>query len=333
MIVRRLLAVISLAISGFLILLLLLRFVPAELPSLLILGLSLTLLFFSALPVALILAFLARSRVALAVSGALCIGVLVWLGMVLLPKATSPFEGFTVITFNMGAKHEIMWDVESWLNTAPSDVVLAQETFNYQLRPGIESLRAVYPYQAIQRTEIGYRGNTTLSAYAILAEGREGFEPDSTFTRVVINYKGTLIAVYNVSLLAPFGLGSIAQPLSLITSFDVTVRNAQLTALLERIEDETLPMIVGGEFNVTEFDPAYDRLRAHLRDGFREAGSGLGFTFPFGGAYSFNGLIAPLLRMDYLWVGAGLQVAEARVLATIGSDRLPIIARIHLPAS
>lgn len=140
--------------------------------------------------------------------------VLIWVGLVFVPKVNPSPTGFTVITFNMGAKHAIMGNVDEWLKTAPADVVLAQETFNYRLQPGIEHLRAVYPYQAIQKNEIGYRSNSTLSVYPILADGQEGFEPDSTFTRVVINYKGALIAVYNVKLLAPFR--SVSQPLSIM---------------------------------------------------------------------------------------------------------------------
>lgn len=322
---------ISFAYNSLLILLLLLRLLRITNPFILTLLISMTPFLFIFLPVSLALALLARSRITLAMGGILSIIAAFWLGGIFLPRAAAQAvdEPISFVVINASAKDLARVTVEPWINSRPADIVLMQETYMVRLTPGLEDLRESYPYQAIQTTSLNYRGNSTLSIYPIEEANQEGFEQTSAFTRVVIDINGTRVAVYNVSLDAPVSGGSMQSPLSLLSHYDTALRDQQLDALLDRLESETLPTVVGGEFNLTEFDPAYNRLADVLTDSFREAGTGMGFTFPARGAYALNGMLRPIMRLDYLWHNRSFRSISAVVGDDVGSDRLPIIVQVE----
>ena len=74
-----------------------------------------------------------------------------------------------------------------------------------------------------------------------------------------------------------------------------------IEGLLKRIEAETIPTIVLGDWNLPDFGPRYRRLTKQLQDAHRVAGEGLGYTFP--GDLSFwPALGRPWMRIDYVLV-------------------------------
>lgn len=232
---------------------------------------------------------------------------------------------FSVVTLNTAARDALRDGHIAWLATQPADIALLQETFFLHQQPDvIAPLLDVYPEQRIQYTPMGYRGNTTLSTFRLLE--MEGFEPESFYTRVVLDVGGQPLAVYNVSLAAPFGDQGVSGILGLLADYDTTRRDEQVAVVLERLENEALPFIVGGDFNMNNLDPMYDVIAARMTDSFREAGSGTGVTWP---ASSLSGLpdeVPLLLRIDYLWHSDGICATHAEVLAPTGSDHLPVRA-------
>jgi endonuclease/exonuclease/phosphatase (EEP) superfamily protein YafD len=242
-------------------------------------------------------------------------------------EAIQTDSAFSVLTMNVAAKNAIKETTIGWLQTSPADVILLQESFppGYgQFPEQIESLVAAYPEQRIQYTPLGYRGNTTLSVFPILET--EGFEPESPFTRVVLTINERPIVIYNVSLATPFSELHSDDVLSLLQEYDTTRRNEQIQTLLTRLESETLPYIVAGDFNMNDLDPMYDLIAAQMTDSFRESGSGSGVTWP---ASSFSGLpefLPPLFRLDYIWHSAELCTTHTEVPEGTGSDHLPVRA-------
>jgi endonuclease/exonuclease/phosphatase family metal-dependent hydrolase len=74
-------------------------------------------------------------------------------------------------------------------------------------------------------------------------------------------------------------------------------------------------------------------MTAHYHDSYREAGWGLGFTFPANGPYATSVFqwIPPLVRLDYIFHDAAFEAVEARVWPTSGgSDHLPVFAALAL---
>jgi endonuclease/exonuclease/phosphatase family metal-dependent hydrolase len=72
-----------------------------------------------------------------------------------------------------------------------------------------------------------------------------------------------------------------------------------IEGLLKRIEAETLPTIVLGDWNVPDVGPRYRRLTRSLQDAHRQAGKGFGYTFP-GDLAHWAALGQPWMRIDYV---------------------------------
>lgn len=86
-----------------------------------------------------------------------------------------------------------------------------------------------------------------------------------------------------------------------------------LEGLLKRIEAETVPVLVLGDWNLPDFGPRYRRLTKNLLDGHREAGSGFGHTFP-GDLSHWAAFGQPWMRIDYVLTDKRhWQVEECRV--------------------
>ena len=83
-----------------------------------------------------------------------------------------------------------------------------------------------------------------------------------------------------------------------------------------------------GDFNVTPTEPAYVDLVAGLRDAHTETGLGPGWTWrpkrvePFG---------IGVLRIDYVFVGPGLEPVSSAVHCPPTGDHCMVIARVSVP--
>lgn len=72
-----------------------------------------------------------------------------------------------------------------------------------------------------------------------------------------------------------------------------------IEGLLKRIEAETMPTIVLGDWNIPDFGPRYRQLTNQLQDAHQVAGKGLGYTFP-GDLSHWSSLGKPWMRIDYV---------------------------------
>jgi endonuclease/exonuclease/phosphatase (EEP) superfamily protein YafD len=113
---------------------------------------------------------------------------------------------------------------------------------------------------------------------------------------------------------------------------DTSVRQQELNSTLERSNKETFPVLIAGDFNMTDWAADYGRITARYVDSYREVGWGMGFTFP---AFSVTNpqlaFLPPLARIDYVFHDRAFQVLEATVLPdTGGSDHHPLLVRLRL---
>lgn len=72
-----------------------------------------------------------------------------------------------------------------------------------------------------------------------------------------------------------------------------------IEGLLKRIEAESMPTIVLGDWNLPDFGPRYRRLTDQLQDAHLVAGKGFGYTFP-GDLSHWAALGNPWMRIDYV---------------------------------
>ncbi len=231
-------------------------------------------------------------------------------------------EPITVLSYNLLGR-----DDSDGLNTsadiileADADVVLLQEVgftaekvFNFRLAEE-------YPYVALHPRAWANAGQGVYSRYSINAD--EYWHAENRLNvylghqRVGLNINDTQVVIYNVHPLHPGMVG-----------LDVSLRGDDLDTVLERVaeEPEEVPVLVAGDFNMTDFTQDYQRVRdLGYRDAFRDVGMGFGFTFP-------ATLPVQLLRLDYVFYDAQWQATSAAVIRDHGgSDHYPLRVEMTL---
>lgn len=97
-------------------------------------------------------------------------------------------------------------------------------------------------------------------------------------------------------------------------------RSKQAKKIADHIDNSPYQVIVCGDFNDTPTSYAYRTLSNNLNDGFKTAGSGLGFTY--------SGSLP--IRIDYILSSEELQITDFRTLKKELSDHYPVVATINL---
>jgi endonuclease/exonuclease/phosphatase family metal-dependent hydrolase len=296
------------------------------------------LLFMPLVPL-LALVALVRSRIAalrllpLAVIGGL------WFGPYLLPKSQAAQTGASlrVLTFNVWGNNHNLRPIEDWIRESQADVVLLQEVSPAYARNELTHLLDMYPYQSSQDDPTRWGGNMILSRYPILAQEQFDLQtPNSPIPlRVLVDVEGTPVALYNVHLAWPVSEPRLELPFNnlymrVVLGFDDSARNQQITHLIEHLQNERYPYVVAGDFNTSASSATYQQLAAVMHDSFREAGSGLGTSWPVSGSRGLPALVPPLIRIDYIWHSDDFRAITARRGPRLTSDHLPVLATLEL---
>lgn len=340
-VLRRLVALFTGAYALGLLIFLLLRLVLGDgLWWLALLG-NFTPWYFAALVVLLPLALLSRAKRPALMLLPLAVLGLIWFGRLYLPKAQADAGDaptLHVISFNVWGDNQNLTDVEDWLREMQADVVLTQEVPPAWAGATVEALSDLYPYQANMSVDMRYWGNNTWSRLPILEVENFDLEGDGTpsHSRIVIEVGGQEVAIYNIHLLLPMSDTAqfrvpIDNPfLNMALKYDDTVRDEQIARLIERINQETLPYMVAGDFNMSDQSLVYNELAAVMHDSFREAGTGLGTSWFHAQRFGLPSLIPPLVRIDYIWHSAEFRAISAALGPYLGSDHLPVYATLAL---
>ena len=301
---------------------------------------NLTPVYFAALIVLLPLALIFRAKRGVLLLLPLALIGAVWYGRLYLPKATvvaSSAETIKVISFNVWGDNPDVTPIEAWLRDQAADVVVTIE-LPPAWKDGVSALRDMYPEQLTSTSTTSlFWGGTLLSRHPIiLSEAIDLGDGVMQQQRVVIDVDGQPVAVYAIHLLLPLGneahiAGSTSFYTSVFSMYDASARDAQIQALLARLRDEPLPYIVAGDFNLSDQSVIYNDLAAALGDSFREAGTGLGTSWPMLRAtFGLPSSIPPLVRIDYIWHSADFRAVAAAVGPFLGSDHLPMLATLAL---
>jgi len=110
-------------------------------------------------------------------------------------------------------------------------------------------------------------------------------------------------------------------------------RQEQVELVLDMVKGQPEPLVLLGDLNSTPMHEVYRTLSTHMVDTFREAGWGLGHTFPATGG-RFWGLPYPsrLVRIDYIFHSDEWRAEAVWVGEWDGSsDHRPVVARLRLP--
>jgi vancomycin resistance protein VanJ len=304
------------------------------------------LLFLPVLPLLLAAMLFKMRRNALRLVPLAMIGGL-WLVPYYLPKPQAAPDGQTlnVLTFNVWGRNQRMDDVAAWILNSGADVVMLQEIVPFDDWRILPKLAELYPYRSSQDDDERWGGtpnsNVTLSRYPIVAMQMIDLNTPETANplRIVLDVNGQHVAVYNVHLAWPARHSPrLSLPgwidnfyLQVVLGYDDKARNQQIANLLEHLKHETLPYIVAGDFNTSDQTPTYNALAAQMHDSFREAGRGLGGSWPVSSARGLPAIVPPIIRIDYIWHSDAFQSLDARQGPPLGSDHLALQATLVLP--
>ena len=131
----------------------------------------------------------------------------------------------------------------------------------------ILSLAADYPYQ------IGTPPVGILSKYPIVSSQIMHLAGhQETQQRAIIKFNEQKVVIYNMKATGPwFKIYNILRFLT-IPVYTYSPRSPEFQDLVQRVEREILPVIVAGDFNMTDETQDYYRVQKVMQDYFRKSG-------------------------------------------------------------
>jgi vancomycin resistance protein VanJ len=292
---------------------------------------------FLPLPFALLMTCIVRGRYLIVLALVHSLVACLWFGPRFLPKYSAHDGNFAlnVVTFNVWGNNAQLKDVQEWFREVKADVILLQEIPEQYANHQIPELADLYPYQVSQSTATRWWGNLFLSRYPILSVENLPGDGVPAQQRFTIEVDGQILAIYNVHFAMPIGAPRLPQlkdhyVLQTALSYNNSARNAEIVRLLSRLETEPHPYVVAGDFNMSEDAVVYGKIADVMRDAYREGSGGWGGTWPISVVDELPRFIPPLLRVDYIWYSENFRVVEAQVGPRLGSDHLPLFARLEL---
>ncbi len=234
----------------------------------------------------------------------------------------------TIMTFNIGNGLAPSRRLIPFLRECGADVIGLQELAAAQADPIAAELSAIYPFQELHPQ--GIEGKAVLSRFPLTGVHYLPLIEDRPDLRIQLDISGVTVAFV------------VAHPPPPSIHWR-GVRHAEETraqvAALATLTAASAPAVLLGDFNMTVQHALYDHLVAHgLIDAFQTAGTGRGSTLPTRIGYVRSmkrslgwARLMPILRVDYIWLTPDVHVGRAWVGRDVGSDHLPVFARIVLP--
>ncbi|MGW3500054.1 endonuclease/exonuclease/phosphatase family protein [Streptomyces globisporus] len=254
-------------------------------------------------PALLVLAAVLRSRIAaVAVLAPAVVWVTLFVGA--LTDKRSDGGGLTVASHNVGEGNTDPAGTARALAGAGADVLALEELSDASAPVYSRELAAAYPHHAV----IG--GVGLWSRHPLADVKAVPIMPWTRALRATARTPDGPVAVYAVHL---------ASVRVSAAGFTTGRRNDAARELAAALRAEPAPrVVVLGDFNGTYQDDALAPVTSRLRSAQREAGDGLGFTWP---------AAFPMVRIDDVLV-RGMTPRAAWTLPATGSDHLPVAATL-----
>lgn len=243
-------------------------------------------------------------------------------GRFLLPRAgvEEATSSLSVLTFNIQSPEQEIDAMVDIIRDVNADVVAIQE-LNSSMADALEDrLGETYPHQALHPRDGDNAGQGVLSRFPIVHDEywRNDFlEEKLGHQRVDVDWSESLFTLFNTHPLPAYASDR---------GFNASNHTQELTELLDRAANVSTPVILAGDFNMTDAFDMYRRFTESYTDAYAAVGRvGFGFTFP----YMSGNPIPPLMRIDYVFYDTTFEGVEASVWSESGgSDHLPLLVRL-----
>jgi len=253
-------------------------------------------------------------------------------GIMFLPRSVSaaPDEPhLKILTYNIHSEQTSFAPMIALIRESGTDVVAIQELTTEAAARFKTELADQYPYQAFHaEPNTKYIGQGILSRFPILNDvywRNVSLQKTLGHERAQIDANGITFTLYNTHPIHPISAEGLY--------WYPERRTAEIKSVLERAQHDSGPIIIVGDFNMTDQSDDYKLITSHYLDTYREVGWGLGFTFPdftFASASPVPHNLLPLrpvVRLDYLFHNTSIQALDAHVWnSSGGSDHRPVFA-------
>ena len=247
-----------------------------------------------------------------------------WYGSAWLPRPAPDVDGveITAMTFNVLGSQSDSERIIAVIRAANADIVALEEARGPLPEQLKSQLADTYPYQTTAPT--GWYSVALISRYPFhdLEYQTIGTDP-ARHLRVVMDIGGQQVAVYVIHPPSPAWNSQVKHWYDIPRAYDDTRQQAHIAFAVDRIQRETLPVLVLCDCNTTPRSRQYRLLDGLLDEAFGTRGWGFGFTHPVDPF--------PFVRIDYIWYSRDFTALDAEVWPDAGtSDHHPMWARLVL---
>jgi endonuclease/exonuclease/phosphatase family metal-dependent hydrolase len=229
----------------------------------------------------------------------------------------------------------------SYLNAiivdSDADIVILQEITSKYIHEYSNNLRDLYPYQTYGpfHDEKEKVGMGILSRYPVVEFQDFKLDEQSLVNqqRVAIDFDGDYVVIYNVHLTFPW-IGIKRDPfiaLLPIPFFDDHTRHKEIEQLCSMIQNERAPVVLAGDFNMTDRSSDYAHLSKLMTDAHKIYDTHPKVTWPANRTPSlYIPFAKPFIRIDYVFYSEDFRVKSALALHKTGSDHLPLLTELEI---
>jgi endonuclease/exonuclease/phosphatase (EEP) superfamily protein YafD len=229
-----------------------------------------------------------------------------------------------ILTFNIGSRVDDYPRMMALIRSVDADIVAVQELLSAPAAELSAGLSDVYPYRALNPIDIFAGGVGIFSRYPV--------SDDRYLSDMSLGGQRTRIALSDMQAITLMNVHPVSP--RIIGGYNSSRRSTEIDFLLGVAAQENNPVLLTGDFNLTDLTDDYGKIAPFYGDAFKDAGTGFGTTFPNLGKFARPlGLVPPLIRIDYVFFSAEWIAIDAHVLPdSAGSDHYPLFAELALTA-
>ncbi len=256
---------------------------------------------------------MSRAWYSAAICGVLAVWHLAGVAIFYLPAQTTPVDGpqLRILVANVLGSNQEKQPFLDFVRDTDPDIILVQEVQPHWAE-ALELLHEAYPYhRVLERTDMHGMAQYSRVPLEYLPPPKDLGLP-LFISRVTIEEREFILA--NVHTTPPFNPDS------------ANWRNVMLDRLQLRLAEETLPLVVAGDFNTTPWSPYYKRFVKGLKLINAQQGFGVVPTWSTNLRRYFV-----RIPLDYALVSPEIGVVQYTRGPDIGSDHFPIVVDLQLP--
>jgi endonuclease/exonuclease/phosphatase family metal-dependent hydrolase len=236
-------------------------------------------------------------------------------------------QGLTVMTFNLhyGIDSDGRYYVENMakiMGQSGAHLIGVQEVTRASLLNGggdlyqqlvLEMKSYGFKYSTIMKTTPDNLHNAIFSKYPLISTESFNYPENVVFQRGFIK---SIVVIGNIEYCI-----IVTHLTHEYTSDANKTRMSQVKYLLQKLELESRPIIILGDFNVEPIDIEIELISQAFNDSWVKSNQQtLGLTWPASN---------PEQRLDYIFCSPQINVTNVQVINTLSSDHFPVIATIN----